>query len=139
MDSERWKQVDDTMQSALEAAARPDRLPLPYCRKLGVGGTGVVYKAEHTRLQRFVALKFLSDEFARHPQALSRYKPGIATKCHSILRLSYGGGPAGDIFEARSAYDLSAGRVAIGLWLGLDRHVVRGPAAISRLPQHGAV
>jgi len=93
--------------------------------KLGSGGMGVVYKAEDTRLQRYVALKFLPENVGEDPEMLARFKREarlLASLNHPHIGAIYGLEDAGEVPVL--VLELVEGDT-------LDDRVRRGPLPVS--------
>src|SRR5512141_906007 len=90
-------------------------------RQIGAGGMGVVYEAEDTTLGRRVALKFLSGEISREPNARERFlreaRAAASLNHHNICTVHAVGDYEGHPFIAMELLDGTS----------LREHLARGP------------
>jgi serine/threonine protein kinase len=106
--------------------------------KLGEGGMGVVYKAEDTKIKRTVALKFLSPELTRNPDAKKRFireaQAASALRHHNICTIhEIDETPEGQLFISMNCYDgqtlkakIAGGSLPVEEALGLGIQVAAG-------------
>jgi serine/threonine-protein kinase len=95
-------------------------------RPLGQGGMGVVWAAEHARLGRAAALKFLRVEFANDERSLRRFQQeataaGRIGSPHIVGMLDFGTAPDGSPFLAMELLDGET------LWEAMDGGAARFP------------
>src|SRR5262245_10661670 len=161
---------EDSAASAIGRSALPNDIPLElidhprYCilKKLGSGGMGTVYQAEHKLMHRSVALKVILPDLVAQPQIVERFQrevraaaqlahPNIVTaydaeqsgKCHFLVMEFVEGIDLAQLLKERGPLPVGeaceyARQAALGLQFAHDRRMIHRdlkPSNLLRTPQ----